>query len=140
MLSDPDEWVERYHLGVGYEASGRRAEAIPEYQKAVAMSGGSDDATAALAHAYAMLGKRPEAEKILLDSERKAKGGSVSSYLLSTIYAGLGEKDRALDLLEQAYREKSLAMVWYLRMDPRIDNLRSDPRFQSLIQRFNFPQ
>ena len=80
VASDPTEWLEHYFLGVGYEASGRRAEAIPEYQKAIDMSGGDGDPTAALAHAYAMLGRRSEAEKILFDLQHQPK----DSYFLLT--------------------------------------------------------
>jgi TolB-like protein/DNA-binding winged helix-turn-helix (wHTH) protein len=140
VVSDPDEWLERYFLGVGYESSGRRAEAIPEYQKAVEMSGGDQDPTAALGHAYAMLGRRFEAEKILLDLQRKSKDGYTSPYMLATIYAGLGEKDRAFELLEQAYEERSMDIAWSFKADPRIDNLRSDPRFQALLRRVGLPQ
>ena len=87
-----------------------------------------------------MIGKRAEAEKILHDLERKTKGGYVSPYMIATIYAGLGDKDRAFEFLEQAYRERSWDIVWALKADLRIDNLRSDPRFQALWRRVGFPQ
>jgi TolB-like protein/DNA-binding winged helix-turn-helix (wHTH) protein/Flp pilus assembly protein TadD len=140
VLSDPNDWIERHFLGVGYEGSGRLDEAIPEYQKAVAMSGGDQDPSASLAHAYAMTGRRPEAEKILLDLERKSRSGYVSPYLLASINAGLGEKDTAIELLEKAYRERDMGIMWFVKTDPRIDNLRSDPRFQALLERFDFPR
>jgi TolB-like protein/DNA-binding winged helix-turn-helix (wHTH) protein/Flp pilus assembly protein TadD len=140
VLSDPNDWIERHFLGVGYEGSGRLDEAISEYQKAVAMSGGDQDPTASLAHAYAMTGRRPEAEKILLDLERKSRTGYVSPYLLASINAGLGEKNTAMELLEKAYRERDLGIMWFVKTDPRIDNLRSDPRFQALLDRFDFPR
>jgi hypothetical protein len=61
-------------------------------------------------------------------------------YVLATIYAGLGEKDRALQYLEKAYDERSLDLSWNLKADLRIDNLRSDPRFQDLARRMRLPQ
>lgn len=134
VASDPNEWLEHYFLGFSYEGSKRLAEAIPEYQKAFEMSGGDQDPAAALAHAYAMLGRRIEAEKILRDLQQKPKDGYLSPYLIATIYAGLGEKDTAFELLEKAYRERCMDMVWHLKADPRIDNLRSDPRFQALLR------
>jgi TolB-like protein/DNA-binding winged helix-turn-helix (wHTH) protein len=140
VASDPNEWLEHYFLGVGYEATGRRVEAIPEYQKAVDMSGGDQDPTAALAHAYAMLGRKPEAEKILYGLQHKPKDVYVSPYMLATIYAGLGKNNAALELLAQAIRERSLDLVWSLAADPRMDSLRSDPRFQALSQQVGFPQ
>ena len=138
--SDPNEWIEPYFLGVGYEGQGRRAEAIPEFEKAVRMSGGDQDPTAALAHAYAVAGKRSEAEQILGDLTRQSKDSYVSPYMIATIYAGLGEKDKAFENLDKAVRERCLDVVWNLKTDPRIDNLRADPRFQTLTERVGFPQ
>jgi len=51
------------------------------------------------------------------------------------IYAGLGDKDRAFEFLEKAYHERSLEISWHIKADLRIDNLRSDPRFQNLLRR-----
>ena len=63
VASNPSEWFGHYFLGVGYEGSGKRGQAIPEYQKAVDMSDGDQDPTAALAHAYAVIGRRAEAKR-----------------------------------------------------------------------------
>jgi tetratricopeptide (TPR) repeat protein len=140
VASDPNEWLEYFYLGVGYEGLGQRAEAIPEFEKAVRMSGGDQDASAALAHAYAVAGKRAEAEQILGDLTRKSKDSYVSPYMVASIYAGLGDKDRALENMDKAVRERCLDIVWNLKTDPRIDNLRSDPRFQALWRRVDFPR
>jgi Flp pilus assembly protein TadD len=134
-VSEPNEWLEHYFLGVGYEGTGKRLEAIPEYQKAVEMSDGDQDPTASLAHAYAVIGRKAEAEKILHDFERKSKSGYVSPYMIATIYAGLGDKDRAFEFLEKAYQERCWDITWQIKADLRIDNLRSDPRFQNLLRR-----
>ena len=140
VASNPSEWSEHLYLGTGYEATGKRLEAIVEYQKAIELSDGDPGATAALAHVYAVTGKRAEAEKILRDLEQKAKTGHASAYALATIYAGLGDKDKAFECLEKAFREKSLDLSWSLNADFRIDNLRSDPRFQTLVRRLAVPQ
>ncbi len=140
VVSDPNEWLLLYFLGVGLEGTGKPLEAIPEYQKAVEMSDGDQDATAALGHAYAVTGKRAEAEKILHELEKKSKISYVSPYMIATIYAGLGNKDKAFEYLEKAYQERCWDIAWCLKADPRIDNLRSDPRFQSLLQRVGLPQ
>jgi TolB-like protein/DNA-binding winged helix-turn-helix (wHTH) protein len=139
IASNPNEWVEHYNLAVGYEGTKKFLEAVFEYQKAVEISNGDQDATAALAHAYAVIGKRAEAQKILRDLQQKSKTAYVSPYFLATIYAGLGEKDKAFEFLEKAYRERSLEISWHLKADLRIDSLRSDPRFQKLLQRIGFP-
>lgn len=135
VTSYPNEWINHRELGIGYEATGRREEAITEYQKAVQLSEGNLDATAFLAHAYAEAGRRDEAEKILARLQQKSKTAHVSPYFMATIYAGLHDNDRAFAFLEKAYQEKSPDIAWHLKADVRLDNLRSDPRFQSLLRR-----
>jgi TolB-like protein/DNA-binding winged helix-turn-helix (wHTH) protein/Tfp pilus assembly protein PilF len=134
LLFDPNDWFQHFNLGVGYEGTGKVQEAISEYQKAMEISGNSRSAVA-LAHAYSAVGKRAEAEKILHDLERKLKQTSASPYTMATIYAGLGENDKAFEFLEKAYLEKSLDISWSLKSDLLFDSLRPDPRFQSLLRR-----
>jgi tetratricopeptide (TPR) repeat protein len=140
VISDPNEWLERYFLGVGYEGVGMRAEAIPEFEQAVKMSGGDQDPRAALAHAYAVVGKRAEAETILRDLLRRSADEYVSPYMIGAIYAGLGNNDKAFEFLDKALQERCLDLVWNLRVDPRLDTLRSDPRFLALCERIGFPE
>ena len=59
---------------------------------------------------------------------------------MATIFAGLGEKDKAFDYLNRAFHERSFKLLSDLKADPAIDNLRSDPRFQDLVRRVGFPQ
>jgi hypothetical protein len=54
---------------------------------------------------------------------------SVSPYLFATVYAGLGENDKAIEFLEEALGQRSLEFMAYIKGDLRLDNLRSDPRF-----------
>jgi TolB-like protein/DNA-binding winged helix-turn-helix (wHTH) protein/Flp pilus assembly protein TadD len=135
VLSDPDQWNGHFDLGIGYEGSGKLLEAISEYQKAIELSNGKNDVIAYLAHAFVKIGKRAEAKKILLDLEQKSKSAYVSPYTMATVYAGLDERDKSLELLEQAFREKSLDASWHINADLRLDGLRSDPRFQALLRR-----
>ena len=128
------------NLGIGYEGTGKLPEAISEYQKAVELSNGDQGATGSLAHAYAVAGNRADAERILRDLEGKSKGSYVSPYILAAIYASLGDKDKAFQYLEKAYDERSLDPAWNLKSDLRIDNLRSDPRFQDLARRVRLPK
>jgi hypothetical protein len=88
-----------------------------------------------LAHAYASVGRRAETQKLLRDLEQESDKVYVSPYLIATLYASLGDKDAAFKFLEKAYQEKSLDISWYLKADLRIDNLRSDPRYQNLLTR-----
>lgn len=133
--ANPTEWALHTYLGAGLEGTGRLPEAIAEYQKAVDLSSGNLDAVASLGHAYAVVGNKVAAERILRRLEQASKTGHASPYLVATIYAGVGNKDKALELLEESYREKSLEVAWDLKSDLRIDNLRSDRRFQDLLTR-----
>lgn len=135
LLFDPKDWFQHYTLGVGYEGTGKLQEAIAEYQKAIATSGGSPGPTVALAHAYAAVGKKAEAEKILRDLQSNSKA-TASPYTVATIYAGLGENDKAFESLEKARSEKSFQIL-SLKSDLLLDTLRPDPRFQSLLRRMS---
>jgi TolB-like protein/DNA-binding winged helix-turn-helix (wHTH) protein/Tfp pilus assembly protein PilF len=134
LLLDANDWVQHFNLGVGYEGTGKLEEAISEYKKAIKISDNPRSAVA-LAHAYSAAGKKAEAEKILRDLESKLKGTSATPYTMATIYAGLGEKDKAFEFLEKAYSEKSLDICWSLKSDLLLDSLRPDPRFQDLLRR-----
>ncbi|MGB6877922.1 MAG: tetratricopeptide repeat protein, partial [Candidatus Acidiferrales bacterium] len=134
LLLDPKVWSRHYDLGIGYEGTGKLQEAISEYQKAIEMSDGSPVPTVALAHAYSAVGRRAEAEKILRDLERKSEETSVAPYTMATVYAGLGENDKAFEFLEKAYSEKSFDIPSFIKSDFLLDSLRPDPRFQNLLR------
>jgi TolB-like protein/DNA-binding winged helix-turn-helix (wHTH) protein/Tfp pilus assembly protein PilF len=134
LLFDPEDAFLHYLLGVGYEATGKLPEAISQYQKAMKTW---DDPTVgvALAHVYSAAGRKAEANKILRDLQRMSKQTLVRSYTMATIYAGLGENDKAFELLEKACSEKSLDISFSLKSDLLLDDLRADPRFQSMLRR-----
>jgi serine/threonine protein kinase len=90
-----------------------------------------------LGNAYARAGQRAEAQRLLqkLIEQSKHKVGAREAAL---VYAGLGEKDRAFEWLERAYKVHEGDMS-FLKVDPPFDPLRSDPRFQDLLRRMNFP-
>ncbi len=140
VASNPNLWTAHYFLGVGYEGSDQLREAVAEYQRAAELSQGNEDPIAGLAHAYTAAGKRGEAQKVLRKWLTEAKTSYVSPYMIATIYSGLGEKNKAFEYLEKAYQERSSDLSYFLRADLRLDSLRSDPRFENLLQRMNFPQ
>ena len=130
LILDPKDSSQHYYLGAGYEGTGKLQEAIVEYQRAMETS---DDLRpeVALAHAWAAAGDKSKAEKMLRDLEHNPKA-IASPYTMATIYAGMGENDRALKALKTACLEKSLDAGW-IRSDYLLDNLRPDPRFQDLL-------
>jgi len=121
-------------LGQAYEQKSMPGKAIDELKKAVSLSGGSSLYVSSLAHAYAIAGRRGEAEMLLRQMNERAQHGYVPPFDIAIIYAGLGQKDQALIWLEKGCQERSTWMVW-LKVDPRLDVLRSDPRFQGLLRR-----
>ncbi len=135
VVSNPNEWLEHYYLAIGYEGTGKPMEAISEYQKAVEMSDGDEGAIARLAYVYAGVGRSAATRKVLHDLEQESKRQYVSPYVLATLYARLGEKDKAFASLEKAYQEKSADLSWQIKADFRIENLRSDARYQDLLRR-----
>jgi serine/threonine protein kinase/tetratricopeptide (TPR) repeat protein len=140
VATNPESWSSHYFLAVGYEGSGHLERAVPEYQRAVDLSQRNSDTMAGLAHAYAAMGKRAEAEKILSELQRQARGTYVSPYMIAVTYSALGQKDKAFEFLEKAYEERSPDIVYFLRADLRLDPLRPDPRFHDLLRRVRFPQ
>jgi tetratricopeptide (TPR) repeat protein len=140
VAQSPNDWLAHNWLGIGYQGSGQTMQAISEYQKAVELSQGDSDPTAALAHAYAAVGRKADAQKILGAWLRQSETSYVSPYMIASVYAGLGNKDKAFEYLEKAYQERSSDLSYFLRADLRIDSLRSDPRFQDLVSRMNFPK
>jgi tetratricopeptide (TPR) repeat protein len=140
VATNPGLWFSHYYLAVGYEGSGRQAQAIPEYQQAVELSQRDSDTMAGLAHAYAAMGRRAEAEQILRELQRQSKVTYVSPYMIAVIYSGLGQNDKAFEFLEKSYREKSPDIAYFLKADLRLDTLRPDARFHDLLRRIAFPR
>src|SRR6516164_9198824 len=117
---------------------GRHEQAITEGEKGVKLSGGSPLMSAALAQTFAEAGKRELAIQILDDLTRLTELRYIAPYFFAGIYTGLGEGDRAIEYLEKCYEEHSHWLI-YLHMDPGMDGLRSDPRFQNLLRRVGLP-
>jgi len=109
-------------------------EAIAELQKAVEFSGGSFEYLATLAHAYAVTGEKDETLKILSELKEQSEQKYVPSYEMALIYVGLGERDQALEILEKAVQERSDSLR-QIKVDPRLDALRDDPRFTTLLKK-----
>jgi eukaryotic-like serine/threonine-protein kinase len=135
---DPNFPVTNWALGLLYRTMGRCELAITEGEKGVNLSGGSPLMRAALAHSYGKAGRTKEALQILDDLTKLAKQKYVAPHFFAGIHIGLGENDRAVGYLEKSYEEHSHWLV-YLHIDPSMDDLRDDPRFQNLLRRVGLP-
>lgn len=110
-------------------------EAIAEFRKSQELSGINKWGSSLLVHGYAVSGKRDEAKRISADiGKRSTTDFFWTNYFEAVVSAGLDEKEEAITYLEKAYYEHSLGPAW-LRFDPRLDNLPSEPRFRDLLQR-----
>lgn len=133
---DPSFVNAHLYLGWVYEQKGMFAEAIVELQHALSGSGGVPLYVSALGHAYAISGQRRMAEESLAQLQEQAKKRYVAPYEMATIYIGLEAKEQVLKYLEMAYADHSCWMT-FLRVDPRFDPIRDDPRYLDLIRRMH---
>jgi len=120
--------------GMAYEQQGLLTEAIQQFEEALKRSPGNPNYLAAIGHAYGVAGKRTEALRILDEMNKTAKQRPVSPFFFALVYTGLNDKESALQWLEKAYEQRS-GSIRYLKMEPRLDNIRSDPRFVDLMRR-----
>jgi tetratricopeptide (TPR) repeat protein len=85
VAANPNDWIGHIFLGFGYEGSGQLPQAVAEYQKAVELSPLEQDSAAALAHAYAAVGRRAKAKEIVDELQRRSRTSYVSPYMIATI-------------------------------------------------------
>jgi serine/threonine-protein kinase len=130
---EPNFWMAHRDLGLGYEKVGRYAEAVASLQKARQLDTNSS-ILEMLGGAYAAWGKPEEARRVLAELDEQAGRHYVCPYEIATVYAGLGDKESTLRLLEKGYQERADCMAW-TGSDPKLDGLRGDPRFQDLVRR-----
>jgi serine/threonine-protein kinase len=135
---EPNYPTTHWRFGLVLRKMGRYELAITEGEKGVKFSGGSSLMSAALAQTFAAPGRRSQAAEILDELTRLAKEKYIAPYFFAGVHAGLGEDDRAIEYLEKSYEEHSHWLIC-LHIDPSMDDLRSDPRFQDLLRRVGFP-
>jgi serine/threonine-protein kinase len=136
---DPGFYYAHWVLGLAFEAKGALDAAIEEYQKARALNE-DPQVLALLGHAYASSGNKTEAVKILEQLKELSKQRYVSAYSLAIVYLGLGDKEEALRWLEKSYQDRAGDVLRYIRVDPLLDPLRGDPRFEELVTKVFAPK
>jgi len=130
---DPSHAPYHTNLARALVQKGKYEEAIAEFQKAMNTDNSAPRRIAALAYTYAVSGKRDEAQKMFGELSERAKHELIDPVNFAIIYTGLGEKDRAFEWMEKAYKDRSGPP--YLAIDLMLDSLRSDPRFADLARR-----
>ena len=129
-----EQVLTRFYLGLAYLQTGEHAEAISEFEAALRYSSGVPLARAGLACAYGMAGRTEEARKIFGQLKALSQTTNVSPSLFALISIGLGEKEQALDYLDQAYRAHD-SYLGHLKVAPIVDSLRGERRFQEILRK-----
>jgi tetratricopeptide (TPR) repeat protein len=126
-------------LGRTYQGLGMLNEALAEFRQVEASLPEWPVAMATRGFVAGVAGRQEEARRILMELERLATHTYVAPYGVALVHAGLGSNDVAFAWLKKAFEERSHWLVW-LRLDPRWNGLRLDPRFIELVRRMNFPE
>jgi len=134
---DPGFPRTHYRLGRAYAQKKLYGMAISELEQAVSLSGGDPCYKGSLGHVYAVSGNTEQARNVLRDLEGHTGQQYVPAFAIALIYAGLGDNDHAITWLQKAYEDRSTSMV-FLKLDPELSTLHSDPRFEELCRRINF--
>ena len=145
LQSDPDFWVARHYLALAYVQKGTHDEAIKELRSLIKAppSGPVPDeviateteASASLGFAYAMAGKKAEAQEILKKLQALSQRRYVSGLYFAIVYAGLKDNDHAIEYLNKAFEDRHPGLV-LIRIEPMFDSLQADERFKQLVKRF----
>ena len=132
---EPNFPLLRLWLGVAYEGVAKYSEAIAEFRKAVELLEHMPFAVAGLARAYALMGNHQEARRLLRELLEGTDKGYIDAFYVSVIYIALGEHEAAFEWLEKACSSRSAFLTMSIKGDPRVDPLRSDPRFDAILRR-----
>jgi len=136
---DPYFYYAHFNLGKALQLNGQLGEAMIEYKKAASLN---DDPVVPglLAQGYAKLGQRDEALKILEQLQQVAIQRYVWNYTFAVLHVALGENDKAIGYLERDYRDHADYEVALIKVDPMLDPLRGDPRFEALVSKVFAPK
>lgn len=126
-------------MGMALEQSGKLSEAEAAFQRALRLRPGNPNFRAALARTYALSGRQREARELLSALESDAGKNPAVSFFVALVHTALGDRENAIAWLERSINERS-GSVRYLNVEPRLDPIRSDPRFGDLLLRAKLPR
>lgn len=137
---DPRNNSAYYRLGDLYEQMGRYPEAIANLEKSEALNSGGNSAgyPARLARVYAVMGRRDEARRMLEKIKATTEPDRLPLPRMAAPYAALGDRDEAFRLLFRLIDQRN-DMITYIKEDPPLSSLHSDPRWKEVLRRMNFP-
>src|SRR5246500_3055198 len=136
---DPTSFYAHYNLGIALQAKGDLSGAITEYEKAKQLSDNPAVATF-WAQAKAHAGDKDAARRMLSELDEISKHREVVGYLRALLYLSLNNKEEALHWLEKSFDERDGSNISWIKVDPLLDPLRGDPRFEALVQKVVSPK
>ena len=132
---DPTFFFAHYNLGIALQAKGDLSGAIAEYEKAKQLTSDNLLVSTICAAAKAQAGDKDAARQMLSELDEISKNREVVGYFRALLYLSLNNKDEALRWLEQGYEERDGSNICWIKVDPLLDSLHGDPRFEALVQR-----
>ncbi len=139
LALDPNFAYAHWNLGEALYLKGDSTGAIAEYEKAASLDN-DPEIQALLARAYVETGKKEQALEILRKLSETAQHQFVRGYLFALIYIGLGDKTTAIQYLERCSQERENIDLNWIKVDPLLDPLRGEPRFEALVQKVIAPK
>jgi TolB-like protein/DNA-binding winged helix-turn-helix (wHTH) protein/Flp pilus assembly protein TadD len=134
---NPEGWVGYLNLGQAQAELGQYAEALQSFDDAARYSSNNLKSLGFRAYVLARIGRESEARAVIAALEAQSRERYVPPYVIALIHAGLDEREATFEWLERAYKARDVHLV-FLTVDPRWDDLRDDPRFESLLRRCRF--
>jgi tetratricopeptide (TPR) repeat protein len=131
---DPGFWPGHQTLAIVLVKQGRYADALTEVQKSVELANRSNAPLALLGHVYARMGRQSEAEAVIKELEKRYADKQADGRDLAVVYAGLDDKNKAFEWLEKSFKDRGVFLV-FLKLEPLLEPLRSDPRWSDLERR-----
>jgi tetratricopeptide (TPR) repeat protein len=135
LKMDPNSFYAHAHLGQTYIAKSMYSKAITHFTRAIMLTGGKEAGMlSGLGYAQAVSGNHEEARRILDGLQELSNQRYVPAFYIAGIYVGLGDGDRAFQWLEKAFTDRSEWLI-YLNIEPMLDPIRNDPRFDEMVKK-----
>jgi len=132
---DPTFFYAHFNLGIALQAKGDLSGAIAEYEKAKQLSSDNLLVSTTCAAAKAQAGDKDSALRMLTELDKISQQREVVGYLRALLYLSLNNKDEALRWLEQGFEEHDGSNIGWVKVDPLLEPLHGDPRFEALVQK-----
>jgi TolB-like protein/Flp pilus assembly protein TadD len=137
---DPTSVYAHYNIGMALQATGDLSGAIAEFEKAKEQPGDNPLVSSLCAAAKTQAGDRNAAGRMLADLDKLSQRGEPVGYYRAVLYLALNNKAEALRWLEQGYEERDGSNIGWIKVDPLLDPLHGDPKFEALVQKIVAPK